>query len=123
MPRVFRCPACGATIGLTKGTVFRCPVCREELCAQFPFSRTVFCAGVVLSPLLSYAIGLRGLALLLVSLVAWLPIGMVFRVLLNQILPPKIVRNTDVKRPPSVREVIREHREPLGLNLDDKKHP
>lgn len=78
---------------------------------------------MVVSPVLSYAAGLRGLTLALVSLVAWFPIGMVFRFLLNLILSPKVILNEYVKREPTVGEVIREHREPMSLHLDDRKHP
>jgi len=128
MSRVFHCPACGAGIDraiVLRGNVFHCPGCHEELRAQFPFTQTVFWVSATLSPLLSYAVGLRGLALVLVSLIAWLPIGMVGRSVLNRISPPKVILNAEAMKlmPPSVREVIREHGEPLGLNLHDKKRP
>ena len=108
---------------MLRGNVFRCPGCREELRAQFPFTQSVFWVSAALSPLLSYAVGLRGVAFVLVSLIAWLPIGMIGRSVLNRILPPKVVLNAEAMKlmPPTIREVIREHREPLGLNLDDKK--
>lgn len=123
--RVFHCPACGASIDrvvVLRGKVFGCPVCHKKLRARFPASQTVAWMSLVLSPLVSYAAGLRGLTLVLVSLIAWLPIGMVFRFLLNRILPPRVILNEGVKRQPSVREIIQQHREPLILNLDDKKH-
>ena len=113
---------------MLRGKAFHCPSCDEHLAVQFPFTRSVFWFSITLSPLLSYGMGFRGLALVVVSVVAWLPIGIVGRVCLNHVSPPKIVRHAEVTkatRPkrPSFREVVREQRKPSSLNLrDEKRH-
>lgn len=130
MAFIFPCPACGAgmnRITVLRGKAFRCPTCDEDLAVQFPFTRSIFWFSITLSPLLLYGIGFRGLALVLLSFVAWLPIGIVGRSFLNRVSPPKIVRHAEVTKAarskrPSFREVIREQRKPNSLNLRDKKH-
>lgn len=98
---VFYCPACGAELEkvvVFKGKSFQCPVCHEELLSDLPFNQSVFWVSVAVSPIAFYAIGLRGFSLALTSLIAWVPIGMVFRFMLNLMLPPKVRLSEHAKK-------------------------
>ncbi len=118
------CPICGSSANLasaSKSNIVTCSRCNREFVQKFRFSEANIWVSFALSPVLSYAVGLRGIALLLVSLVAWVPIAIVFRLLINRILPPKLVIRDMNNEQLSVRETIRKHRQPISLNLVDKR--
>lgn len=124
--RVACCPMCSSTVNLvsaSRSNILACPRCNREFVQEFRFSEANIWVSFALSPVLSYAAGLRGLALLLVSLVAWVPIAVVFRLLINRILPPRLVISDQTNRDEQlgIRETIRKHKQPISLDLGDKR--
>ncbi len=88
------CPGCGGaldrnTISLTKS--FACAGCGEKLRVKQAGPRVRGLTVYLLSPLLTYECGLRGLGFVIVSALALWPLGFVAKLLVNAAFPPGVV--------------------------------
>lgn len=110
------CADCGAaldkkTVSLDKS--FACPECRKKLRVKQAGSRLRAVIVFLLSPLLAYEFGLRGLSLVIVSALGLWPLGLAAKLFANLMFPPRVVvrphDDPEVKRCPK-----------CGIELEDK---
>lgn len=110
------CPDCGAA--LDKKTVsfdesFACPECGEKLRVKQAGSRVRAVIVFLLSLLLAYEFGLRGLSLVIVSALGLWPLGFAAKLIINVMFPPRVVvrphDDPEIKRCPI-----------CGIELEDK---
>jgi len=93
-PRWRVCPRCEAaldrrTASFTKS--FECPSCGEKLRVKQTGYRIRSVIVYLISALLTYEFGLRGLGFIIVSILAWWPLGFAAQLLTNAITPPRVV--------------------------------
>lgn len=93
------CPSCGAALAdsvVRFDGIFDCPKCATKLRVGQSGQRARTILVYVASPLLVYAVGMRGLSLIVASLLALWPLGIATRRIVNTLFPPKIfVRPND----------------------------
>jgi predicted RNA-binding Zn-ribbon protein involved in translation (DUF1610 family) len=101
------CPRCEAAldrkaVSLTES--FDCPRCDEKLRVRQTGSKVRGLTVYLLSLLLTYEIGLRGLSLVIVSALALWPLGFAAKFLVNAAFPPRVVvrpnDDPDIRRCP-----------------------
>jgi DNA-directed RNA polymerase subunit RPC12/RpoP len=88
------CPGCGAaldrkTISFTEA--FACPKCGEKLRVKQAGFRVRGLTVFLLSPLLAYGVGVRGLGLVIASALALWPLSLVSKLIVNAVFPPRVV--------------------------------
>ena len=88
------CPDCGAalsrkTISLSKS--FGCPRCGKKLSVKQAGFRVRALIVFLLSPLLTYEFGLRGLGFIIVSALALWPLGFAAKLIVNAVSTPRVV--------------------------------
>ena len=89
---VLKCPACNATLDNNKvrvGKPLVCPSCSAELQLSERQGYKVELFAVAITPFICYLFGLRGLWLLLVSVVMWFPVFVGCLFVFYRIVPPK----------------------------------
>jgi predicted RNA-binding Zn-ribbon protein involved in translation (DUF1610 family) len=110
------CPDCGAaldkkTVSLDKS--FACPGCGEKLRVKQAGFRVRALIVFLLSPLLAYEFGLRGLSLVIVSALGLWPLGLAAKLMVSVVFPPRVVvrphDDPEIKRCPK-----------CGIELEDK---
>ena len=109
------CPGCGAalsrkTISLRKS--FGCPRCGKKLSVKQAGLKVRALIVFLLSPLLAYEFGLRGLGFIIVSALALWPLGFAAKLIVNAVSAPRVV-----VRPQNDPEITRCPK--CGVELDE----
>lgn len=88
------CPRCGTALdkkGVALTRSFECPNCGERLIVKQVGYKARSLTVYLLSPLLAYISGLRGLGFVIVSVLALWPLGLASKLIANALFPPWIV--------------------------------
>src|SRR5207245_10255429 len=87
------CPSCGAMIqqkDIDLASTFGCPSCAQSLRASPFYSQRIIAASEVLAGLISYALGLRGVALASAVLLGFFPVSVVLISVARRFDAPKL---------------------------------
>jgi ribosomal protein L37AE/L43A len=104
----FKCPSCGATMRNDRRKANRpwtCPACSQEFQFSPQYRKVVALGSLLLTVVLLFILELRGLRLLLATLVLWLPVFSISIFLAERIIPPTLqpfrprVSGPTVRRP------------------------
>jgi predicted RNA-binding Zn-ribbon protein involved in translation (DUF1610 family) len=88
------CPDCGIALGrktISLSKSFACPRCGKRLRVKQAWFRVRALIVFLLSPLLTYVFGLRGLGFVIVSVLALWPLGLATKLIVNAVLAPQVV--------------------------------
>src|SRR6266576_178825 len=86
-------PRCRSTFDINQvdfETPFRSPVCDEYIYVPRRYLIFSACRSLLISGTLCFALGARGTTLVLLTLLAWLPIGFVILFWTRHFAPPKL---------------------------------
>jgi hypothetical protein len=93
MTRQLKCPVCGSVLQKVRfGEPFRCSGCGERLKVPAYYGRIAYLVALLLSGLLSAAVGFEGIALFFATVVLSFPLVFLLAGPLSLIVPPKIGR-------------------------------
>jgi hypothetical protein len=87
-----KCPFCGAIITskYIAGQPLTCESCHRQLMISRWHLNLAFWGGTVLTILLSFLLGVRGLRLFIAVIVLWFPVSLLCTFLLNRMIPPPL---------------------------------
>jgi DNA-directed RNA polymerase subunit RPC12/RpoP len=125
---MIKCPACGGVLDRSKiksTKPLKCPHCGQWVAVKMRTARWMPWVTLALVAVIAFGAGLRGVYLLIAILSGWVPalfvaytmVGTMFSLELRTVTPEE----ANAKRL-TFREEMRQNREPLELNLTDKKH-
>jgi hypothetical protein len=93
MIRQLKCPVCGSVLQKVRfREPFRCSPCGERLEVPAYYGRIDVLVALLLSGLLSAAVGFRGIGLFFATVVLSFPLVFLLAIPLSFIVPPKIRR-------------------------------
>ena len=90
------------------------------------FARWMPWATLLLVAAIGFGVGLRGVYLLVAVLLAWFPALVVAYSIAGTVFPLELrtLKSGEANAVPlTFREIVRKNREPVELNLNDKKRP
>ena len=92
-PPILKCPYCHAVITgrYTAGQPLVCESCHRRLMIAPWHLRITSLGGTVLTIFLCFILGIRGVRLLMAIVVLWFPISLIWTLLLNRLIPPRLV--------------------------------
>ena len=92
LPKEPLCPLCAGPVPWSKlsSAPILCPNCGEELIIPIGYQNCVAFGTLGLAALLLYALGVRGVVLLVGTLIGWLPVEIVSMVVINRVVPPRL---------------------------------
>src|ERR1700677_4191395 len=87
-----KCPFCGATITnkYLAGQPLTCQSCQRQLMFSPWHLRLTSLGGTVVTTLFCLLLGLRGIRLLISIVILWFPLCLLWGVLLNALVPPRL---------------------------------
>lgn len=91
---VFKCPSCGAVMPNAQykaGRPWTCPACSGRFRTSRRYENVAGWGSTVLTLAFFYALGLRGLRLLLATAVMWFPAQVISVFVLDRLIPPRLV--------------------------------
>lgn len=124
--KLVRCPGCGVVDhgSITHAMPFQCPNCGRWLAVRMRTAKWMPWLTLLLAFVIAFGSGLRGVHLLIGVILSWMAALLLAYAIVGSIFPLelKILRPEEAaEKSLTVRQIIHQNREPLELDLTDKK--